>query len=93
LDQEPRRSKSAGIEPNFGPNFVIAFLEEIELLDEQTINVYLIMEYPKTYNKVIESINLHFWKKAIDSELESLMVNRTWTLTDLPSGCKTVKSK
>ena len=44
LDQEPRRTKRARIETSFGAEFVLAFLVQIDLLDEQTMNVYLIEE-------------------------------------------------
>lgn len=33
------------------------------------------------------------WKEAIKSELDSIVSNSTWELTDLPKGSKTIDSK
>lgn len=61
LDKQPR-SKKATAKISFGPDFVTAFLVEIDLLDEQIVTVYLIEEDLKTYNEVMESINSNFSK-------------------------------
>ena len=33
------------------------------------------------------------WKKAIKSEVDSILQNHTWELVDLPTGCKPLGSK
>lgn len=37
--------------------------------------------------------NAHEWQKAMDAEYQALLKNKTWTLTQLPPGCKTVGCK
>ncbi|GJT81330.1 zinc finger, CCHC-type containing protein [Tanacetum coccineum] len=39
---------------------------------------------PKTYKETITSRNSAFWKEAIDDEMDSLISNNTWELSDLP---------
>ena len=34
------------------------------------------------------STDAPFWKQAIIDEIDSIMVNKTWVLTDLPPGSK-----
>ncbi|GKC65508.1 zinc finger, CCHC-type containing protein [Tanacetum coccineum] len=34
-----------------------------------------------------------FWKEAIDDEMDSIMGNNTWVLTDLPPGCRPLGCK
>nr|GEU70852.1 putative reverse transcriptase domain-containing protein [Tanacetum cinerariifolium] len=34
-----------------------------------------------------------FWKEAINDEMDSIMGNNTWVLTDLPPGCKPLSCK
>jgi len=41
----------------------------------------------------MKSINANFRKESINSELESLITDGTWTLTNLPRGCETLDSK
>ena len=48
---------------------------------------------PKTYEEAIEFINANFWKEVMNSELECLIANGTWTLADLPRCFKKLKSK
>ena len=31
-----------------------------------------------------------FWREAIDDEMHSIMSNNTWSLSDLPPGCKSI---
>nr|KAJ0200602.1 hypothetical protein LSAT_V11C600333090 [Lactuca sativa] len=39
------------------------------------------------------SREVHFWKEAIHDEIDSIMHNNTWVLTDLPPGCKALGCK
>ena len=34
-----------------------------------------------------------FWEEAIKSEIDSLVSNKIWELTDLPKSCKSISSK
>nr|GEZ75015.1 hypothetical protein [Tanacetum cinerariifolium] len=42
----------------------------------------------KTFNEAMKSQNVAFWKEAITDEMDSIMGNNTWVLTDLPPGCR-----
>nr|GEW05633.1 zinc finger, CCHC-type [Tanacetum cinerariifolium] len=48
---------------------------------------------PKTFDKAMKSQDVAFWKEAINDEIESIMGNNTWVLTDLPPGCKPLACK
>nr|GEV46766.1 retrotransposon protein, putative, Ty1-copia subclass [Tanacetum cinerariifolium] len=69
---EPRRSKKARTEKSFGPDFV-SFMVENE---------------PASYREAVTSSEGHQWKKAIKSEIYSILQNHTWVTMDLPHGCK-----
>ncbi|KAA0052346.1 ty1-copia retrotransposon protein [Cucumis melo var. makuwa] len=46
-------------------------------------------EDPKTYQEILNSVESSMWKEAIKSELDSLVMNQTWDLVDLPIGIRT----
>ncbi|GJT84361.1 zinc finger, CCHC-type containing protein [Tanacetum coccineum] len=41
----------------------------------------------------MKSHDVAFWKEAINDEMDSIMNNNTWVLTDLPPGCKPLGCK
>ena len=41
----------------------------------------------------MRSIDVPFWKETINDEMSSLKTNKTWFLTDLPLGCKSIGCK
>ncbi|GJU11083.1 zinc finger, CCHC-type containing protein [Tanacetum coccineum] len=43
---------------------------------------------PKTFDEAIKSQDFAFWKEAINDEMDFIMGNNTWVLTDLPPGCR-----
>ncbi|GJX61515.1 zinc finger, CCHC-type containing protein [Tanacetum coccineum] len=43
-------------------------------------------EDPRTFDEVMQSRDVAFWKEAINDEMDSIMENNTWILSDLPSG-------
>nr|GEW66011.1 zinc finger, CCHC-type [Tanacetum cinerariifolium] len=49
--------------------------------------------FPKTFVEAMKSRDLAFWKKEINDEIDSIMGNNTWVLTDLPPGCKPLGCK
>ncbi|GJV47161.1 hypothetical protein Tco_1437373 [Tanacetum coccineum] len=57
---------------SFGPDFV-SFMVENE---------------PTSYREAVTSSEGQQWRKAIKSEIESILQNHTWELLDLPPGCK-----
>ncbi|GKC43573.1 retrovirus-related pol polyprotein from transposon TNT 1-94 [Tanacetum coccineum] len=70
LDNEPRRSKRARINKNFGPEFC----------------AYTLEEDPSNLQEALTSLDADMWQEAINDEMESLESNRTWHLVDLPPG-------
>ena len=74
---EPRRSKRARVEKDFGPDYY----------------VFNIVENPQNLKEALISPDAIFWKEAVNYEMKSLISNRTWKLVDLPPGCKTIGCK
>ena len=77
FETEPRRSKRARVEKDFGPDYYVFNIEE---------NLQNLKE-------ALTSPNAIFWKEAVNDEMESIISNRTWKLVDLPLGCKTIGYK
>lgn len=50
-------------------------------------------EDSRSYEEAIRSIDSKFWKETINDELESLMDNHTWIITNLTKGCKSLSSE
>nr|GEV40645.1 hypothetical protein [Tanacetum cinerariifolium] len=50
-------------------------------------------EDPRTLSEAMASRDVAFRKKAVQSEIDSIMHNDTWELTDLPLGCKALGCK
>ncbi|GJV11570.1 zinc finger, CCHC-type containing protein [Tanacetum coccineum] len=48
---------------------------------------------PKTFDEVMKSQDVTFWKEAINDEMGFIMDNNTWVLADLPPGCKPLGCK
>ncbi|OIT29604.1 hypothetical protein A4A49_59085, partial [Nicotiana attenuata] len=91
-----RRSKRRRIEASFGPDFVTTFLTaniDLDVLSDEVVSIYLIEEDPKTYSEAMRSVDASFWKDTIKSELDSIVSNHTWDLSDLPKGCKPISSE
>ena len=55
------------------------------------VSAFFIEEDPKSYKEAVTSINASFWKDDIKSELDSILMNHTWELEELPKGCKLIK--
>ena len=65
--EEPRRSTRQRKSVSFGPDFV-ALLHENE---------------PQTFKAAMSSSESTYWKEVVNSEIESILSNHTWELTDL----------
>nr|GEW74005.1 zinc finger, CCHC-type [Tanacetum cinerariifolium] len=93
----PRRSERARKKRNLDLNFIdsqaIIFLVEGDN-ENNVINKIPVLlnveDAPKTYKEAITSRNYAFWKQAIDDEMDSLVSNNTWELSDLPPGSKAI---
>ena len=75
--EEPRRSTRQRKSVSFGPDFVALLLEN----------------EPQTFKAAMSSSESTYWKEAVNSEIESILSNHTWELTDLPPGNKPLGSK
>ena len=77
VDDAPCRSKRQRVAKFFGDDFI----------------VYLVDDVPKTLPEAYASPDTEYWKEAVHSEMDSIMSNGTWEITDCPSGCKPVGCK
>lgn len=96
---EPRRSLRKRKEKTFGPDFIspenIMFLVEgnrTQVLNKIPI-LLMVDNDPKTFRDAMSCRDASFWKEAIDEEMNSLISNNTWIITDLPQGSKPIRSK
>ncbi|GAA0152681.1 hypothetical protein LIER_11099 [Lithospermum erythrorhizon] len=58
--------------------------EEVHMVQDSTD------EDPITFNKVVQHEK---WRKAMDSEINSIEKNNTWNLIELPKGSKRIYVK
>nr|KAJ0219071.1 hypothetical protein LSAT_V11C300118320 [Lactuca sativa] len=91
---ELRKSTRARKVKSFGSDFQLYLVEGTR---NETIcqhqYCFNIEEDPKTFSEAMGSRDVHFWKEAIQDEIDSIMHNNTWVLSDLPPGCKALGSK
>ncbi|GJY79526.1 zinc finger, CCHC-type containing protein [Tanacetum coccineum] len=50
-------------------------------------------EDPRMFDEAMHSRDVPFWKEAINDEMDSIMKNNTWILSDLPPGSKPLGCK
>ena len=48
---------------------------------------------PDTLEEAYKSSDSELWQEAVNDEMDSLQLNKTWKLVDLPTGCKTIGCK
>ncbi|GKE51467.1 hypothetical protein Tco_1486623, partial [Tanacetum coccineum] len=48
---------------------------------------------PRMFDKAMQSRDVAFWKEAINDEMDSIMENNTWILSNLPLSCKPLGCK
>ncbi|WVZ71732.1 LOW QUALITY PROTEIN: hypothetical protein U9M48_020279 [Paspalum notatum var. saurae] len=75
--EAPRKSKRQRVEKSFGNDFI----------------VYLVDDTPTSISEAYASPDADNWKEAVQSELDSILSNGTWELTERPYGCKPVGCK
>jgi hypothetical protein len=51
------------------------------------------MTLPQSLLRPIPLLDDDLWKKAVQSEMNSIMSNGTWKVVDRPCGCKLVRCK
>ena len=76
-NETPKRSKRQRTAKFFGDDFI----------------VYLVDDTPRTISEAYASSDADYWKDAIRSEMDSILANGTWEITDRPYGCKPVGCK
>ena len=74
----PRRERTAPVRYGIDEFVDIAFLDEVQL------------EEPETIEKALKD---KYWKEAADSKYQSLIDNETWKLVKLPAGRKPIGCK
>lgn len=89
---EPRRSKRARIAKSYGSDFYMYLVEGDRNNVTSTIT-FNVEHDPLTFREATTSRDAAFWKEAINDEIESIMSNNTWILTDLPPGSKPIGCK
>jgi hypothetical protein len=50
-------------------------------------------DVPKTFSQAYASPDAEYWKDAVCSEMDSIMSNGIWEITNCPNGCKLVGCK
>jgi len=55
--------------------------------------VYLVDDNPTSISEAYASPDADYWKAAVRSEMDSIMANGTWEITDRPYGCKPLGCK
>nr|GFA02775.1 zinc finger, CCHC-type [Tanacetum cinerariifolium] len=91
---KPRKGKKVQKAKSYASDFQLYLVEgSRDQVGSQYSYCYSIEEDPKTYNEVMQSRNVAFWKEAIDDEIGSIMENNTWVLSSLPPGCKPLGCK
>ena len=56
-------------------------------------NFLLVQESPESYEEAMNIKHKEEWKKAMESEMNSLKENKTWELTTLPKAAKALPSE
>nr|GEX46105.1 zinc finger, CCHC-type [Tanacetum cinerariifolium] len=71
--------------------------DEVEGTRDKTLSqreyCFIIEEDPRTLSEAMTFRDVAFWKETVQSEIDSIMHNDTWELTDLPPGCKALGCK
>src|SRR4051812_5132182 len=71
------RSKRQRTAKSFGDDFI----------------VYLVDDTPRTISEAYATPDADYWKEAVRSEMDSILTNETWEITDRPYGCKPIGCK
>ena len=68
------------------------------VLDDTLNEVYHYNDNPRSYEEAMRSLDCQKWKKAMESVMESMKINKVWTLVEASKnikliGCKWVYKK
>nr|GEX58289.1 zinc finger, CCHC-type [Tanacetum cinerariifolium] len=93
-ESELRKRKRHRTPKDFGPEFQLYLIEgSRDGISDQHFHGFNVKDDPKTFDEAMKSQNVAFWKEAINDEMDSIMRNNTWVLTDLPPGCRPLGCK
>lgn len=88
------KSKRGRIEKSFSPDFQLYFVEgSRDEIGFKYSYCYHIDDEPRNFNEAMTSNDVAFWKEAVNDEMDSIMGNNKWFLTDLRPGCKPLGCK
>ncbi|PWA48006.1 zinc finger, CCHC-type [Artemisia annua] len=92
VEQQPepelRRSNRVRTPKSFGPEFQLYLIEGTRSeVSDQYSYCFIVEDDTKTFEEAMKSQDVAFWKEAINDEMDSIMGNNTYVLTDLPPGC------
>ncbi|KAL0451611.1 UNVERIFIED_CONTAM: Retrovirus-related Pol polyprotein from transposon TNT 1-94 [Sesamum latifolium] len=91
---ELRRSRRPRKAKKLDPDFLYFIVEGDRNIVLNKIPILLIVEGdPKTFSEAMTSRDVAFWKEADNDEMDSLLANNTWVLTDLAPGSKAIGCK
>nr|GEU72656.1 zinc finger, CCHC-type [Tanacetum cinerariifolium] len=91
---ELRKIKRQRTLKGFGPEFQLYLIEGTrDDVSDQYSYCFIVEDDPKTFKESMKSQDVAFWKEATNDEIDSIMENNTWVLTDLPLGCKPLGCK
>ena len=77
-NEVPIRSKRQRTAKSFGDDFLVY------LMDDDT---------PSSISEAYASPDADYWKDAVRSEMDSILANGTWEITDRPYGCRPLGCK
>ncbi|GJR11492.1 zinc finger, CCHC-type containing protein [Tanacetum coccineum] len=84
-EPELRKSRRNRIPKNFGLEFQLYLIEGTrDEVSGQNSYCFNVEDDPKTFDEVMKSQDVAFWKEAINNKMDSIMGNNTLVLTDLP---------
>nr|GEZ58772.1 hypothetical protein [Tanacetum cinerariifolium] len=90
----PRKSTRTRKAKSFGSDFQLYLVKGTRYKTlSQREYCFIIEEDPRTLSEAMASRDVAFWKEVVQSELDSIMHNDTWKLTDLPPRCKALGCK
>ena len=78
----------------FGPNFIVYLVEGTRktICYHSAFSLH-VETNPLTFEVAEKYQDVAFWKEARQIELDSIMGNNTWVLTDLPPSSKPIGCK
>nr|GFB21309.1 zinc finger, CCHC-type [Tanacetum cinerariifolium] len=86
-EPELRKNKRHRTPKDFGPEFQLYLIEGTrdEVFDQHS---YCFNVEDDPINEAMKSQDVAFWKEAINDEMDSIIGNNTWVLTDLSPCCR-----